>query len=103
MIIQLNTDKNIAGTEKLKLYLTDLITEELSRFSNQITRVEVHLSDENGPKESLNDKRCIIEARLEGMKPLAVTNYADTHEQAVEGALEKLITSIDTVVGKRNH
>lgn len=45
MIIQLNTDKNIAGTEKLKVYLTDLITEELSRFSNQITRVEVHLSD----------------------------------------------------------
>jgi len=103
MIIQLNTDKNIEGSEKLSAYLTSFISEELSRFNKQITRVEVHLSDENGAKEGLKDKRCMLEARLEGMKPIAVTNHADTHEQAVEGALEKLMTSIDTVIGKRNH
>ena len=103
MIIQLNTDKNLAGTENLSEYLTSFISEGLSRFNKQITRVEVHLSDENGAKEGLNDKRCKLEARLEGMKPIAVTNNADTHEQAVEGALEKLMTSIDTVIGKRNH
>jgi ribosome-associated translation inhibitor RaiA len=104
MIIQLNTDKNMAGTEKLNEYLTSLLSEELSRFSHQITRVEIHLSDENGTKEGLNDKRCVIEARLEGMKPIAVTNHADTHEQAVEGALVKLKTSINTLIGRlRNH
>ena len=104
MIIQLNTDKNLAGSEKLSVYLTSLISEELSRFSNQITRVEVHLSDENGLREGLNDKRCMIEARLEGMKPIAVTNHADTQELAFEGAIEKLKTSLETVIGRlRNH
>ena len=104
MIIQLNTYKNLAGTEKLSAYLNSFISAELSRFSHQITMVEVHLSDENGPKEGQNDKRCLIEARLEGMKPIAVTNNANTHEQAVEGAVEKLKTTLETILGRlRNH
>jgi len=104
MTIQFNTDSNITGGEKLRAPLISLISEELSRFSHQITRVEVHLSDENGPKEGLNDKRCTIEARLEGMKPIAVTNHANTHEEAVEGAVNKLKTSLDSVIGRlRNH
>jgi ribosome-associated translation inhibitor RaiA len=104
MTIQFNTDSNIKGSEELRAPLISLISEELSRFSHQITRVEVHLSDENGPKDGLNDKRCMIEVRLEGMKPIAVTNHANTHEQAVEGAVDKLKTSLDTILGRlRNH
>lgn len=104
MTIQFNTDNNIKGSEKLRAPLIALISEELSRFSHQITRVEVHLSDENSDKEGLNDKRCMIEARLEGMKPIAVTNHANTHEQAIAGAVEKLKTSLDTILGRlRNH
>jgi hypothetical protein len=46
----------------------------------------------------------MIEARLEGMKPIAVTNHANTNEQAVEGAIEKLKTSLVTILGRlRNH
>jgi len=75
MTIQFNTDSNIKGSEKLRAYLTSFISEELSRFSKQITRVEVHLSDVNGPKEGLNDKRCVIEARIEGMKIRSVLLY----------------------------
>ena len=104
MKIQVNTDKNISGNEKLRTWLIALISDELNRFAHQITRVEVHLSDENGPKEGQNDKRCMIEARLEGMKPIAVTNHADTQELAVEGAIEKLKTSLETVIGRlRTH
>ena len=90
--------------ELIKTANTLVAEEELSRFSHQITRVEVHLSDENSDKEGLNDKRCMIEARLEGIKPIAVTNHANTHEQAVAGAVEKLKTSLDTILGRlRNH
>jgi ribosome-associated translation inhibitor RaiA len=104
MTIQFNTDNNIKGSEKLRAPLIALISEELDRYSHQITRVEVHLSDENGPKEGQNDKRCTIEARLEGLKPIAVTNHANTHEQAVEGAVEKLKASLETLIGRlRNH
>ena len=104
MTIQFNTDKNITGSEELRAPLIELISMELDRFSEHITRLEVHLSDENGYKDGPNDIRCMLEARLEGRQPIAVTNNANTHEQAVEGALEKLTTSLNTIVGRlRNH
>ncbi|MCX6262866.1 MAG: HPF/RaiA family ribosome-associated protein [Bacteroidia bacterium] len=104
MTIQFNTDNKVTVSEELRTPLISLISEGLSRFSHQITRVEVHLSDENGDKVGLNDKRCMIEARLAGMKPVAVTNHGNTHEQAVEGAVDKLKTSLDTILGRlRNH
>jgi ribosome-associated translation inhibitor RaiA len=95
--IQLNTDKNITGDERLESYLSSLIENELSRFSDHITRIEIHLADENGPKNGENDKRCTLEARIEGRQPIAVTCHADTVEQAVNDALEKLKGMIETI------
>ncbi len=104
MKIQLNTDKNISGNEKLESYLNSLIKEELSLFSDHITRIEVHLADENSHKKGENDKRCMLEARLENRQPIAVTSHANTVEQAVNGALDKLKTSIETIYGRlKNH
>jgi len=104
MKIQFNTGRNITGSEELRAPLTSLISEELSRFNDRITRLEVHLSDEDSNKNGVNDKRCMIEARLEGMKPIAVTNHADTHEHAVTGAVDKLKSSLNTIQGRlRKH
>lgn len=100
MQIQFNTDKNVTGNEELIASSTSLISEELSRFSQQITRVEVHLSDEDGSKDGDNDIRCMLEARLAGMKPIAVTDHANTHDQAVLGALDKLKTSLEKITGR---
>ena len=100
MQIQFNTDNNVTGSENLIASSTSLISEELSRFSDQITRVEVHLSDEDGNKDGLNDKRCMVEARLAGMKPIVVTDHANTHEQAILGAIDKLKTSLEKVTGR---
>ena len=57
--------------------------------SQQIIRVEVHLSDENRHKGG-PDKRCVMEARLEGKKAVAVTDEAEHMEQAVNGVAAKL-------------
>lgn len=100
MIIQINTDKNISGTEEFRAPIIALISDELNRFSNQITRVEVHLSDENANKGGINDKKCVLEARLEGLKPVAVTNKADTVELAIDGAIDKLKNSLTTMLGR---
>lgn len=100
MTIQFNTDHNIEGTEGFRATFIDLITDELSRFSDHITRIEAHLTDENGSKETPNDKRCVLEARVEGMPPMAVTNHADTHYQAVEGAIDKMKSVLDTKLGR---
>lgn len=103
MTIQINSDNNLTVHEEFRAQLQDQISEELSRYSEHITRLEVHLSDENSHKDALNDKRCIIEARLEGIKPIAVTNIANNHEQAVEGAIEKLKSALDTKFGRLNN
>ena len=87
MIIQISTDHNITGSEKFNSELTELVTRELSHFSGHLTRVEMHLADENGNKAGPGDKRCTLEARIEGRPLMAVTSHANTYEQAVSGAL----------------
>ncbi len=100
MIIQLNTDNNITGSKELSQTVEGLISKSLDRFAEQITRVEVHLTDENGRKQGQDDKRCMLEARLEGMQPIAVTDHGNTHIQAAKGAINKLKTALDTATGR---
>ncbi|MDP3557377.1 MAG: HPF/RaiA family ribosome-associated protein [Bacteroidota bacterium] len=100
MIVQFNTDKTINGDEKSSAYFTGLIEDGLKRFSSQITRIEVHLSDENGKKEGPRDIRCLMEARLEGRKPIAISSNEGTEEQAISEAIERLRTSIETTLEK---
>ena len=57
MKIQLNTDVHIEGTEALAAQVSASVEQALERFSEHITRVEVHLSDENGGKSGQHDQR----------------------------------------------
>lgn len=100
MKIQFNTDKNINGEERNEDFFTSQIAEELSRYQSHITRIEVHLSDENGKKEGLDDILCLLEARLEGRKPIAVSHQSDTIELALSGALDKLKAALETILGR---
>jgi hypothetical protein len=100
MKIQFNTDKTITGNEKDQLYFNSLIADGLENFESHISRIEVHLSDENGKKEGLNSKRCLLETRLEGRQPIAVSCQADTVELAISGAIDKLTASLETIIGR---
>ncbi len=100
MTIQINTDKTISGEQRSEEYFSSLIAEALQRFDSHITRIEVHLKDENGKKEGINDISCLIEARIEGKQPIAVTNQADSVDLAVTGAIDKIKTAVGTIVGK---
>ncbi|MCP8689542.1 HPF/RaiA family ribosome-associated protein [Marinobacterium sedimentorum] len=100
MKIQLNTDVHIDGTEALAAQVAATVEQALERFSEHVTRVEVHLSDENGDKSGQHDQRCMLEARLEGRQPVAVTDHAATLEQAVQGAAQKLARLLDSMLGR---
>jgi hypothetical protein len=100
MQVQINTDHNIEGHEALSAHVSGIVEHALSRISDHITRVEVYLSDENGDKNSPNDKRCVMEARLEGRQPVAVTHQAAILDQAVEGAAHKLTRLIESTLGR---
>lgn len=101
MQIQLNTDNHIQGREQLAARVEAAVGDALDRFGEQITRVEVHLGDVNSHKGGANDIRCMIETRLAGREPLAVTHQAADIEQALQGALGKARRALDTVAGKR--
>lgn len=100
MKIQFNTDKTIDGEARRQDYFTAMIEDSLDRFESSITRIEAHISDQNGMKEGQNDIQCVLEARMEGRKPLAVTAKGDSTEQAVSAAIDKLIAHLETVLGK---
>ena len=100
MQIQVNTDHNIEGREALSAHIREVVTRALGHESEHITRVEVHLADENGPKSGPRDMRCVMEARLERHQPLAVTFDAATVHQAVDGAADKLARLVAHTLGK---
>jgi ribosome-associated translation inhibitor RaiA len=100
MQIQVNTDSNIEGPEKLTAHVRSVVERALNRFSDRITRVEVHLSDQDGDKSGQGDKRCTMEARLKGRQPTAVTHDAATLDQAVGGAADRIQRSIESALGR---
>jgi hypothetical protein len=105
MKVQVNTDANIEGREALATQVGATVEQALQHFQDRITRVEVHLSDQNGGKSGHFDKRCVIEARLEGRQPIATTSEAATLDQAVSEGADKLARLIDSQLGRvaRNH
>jgi ribosomal subunit interface protein len=90
MHIQINTDSNIEGRDDLAAQVSEQVAESLQRFADQITRVEVHLSDQNATKSGQTDKRCVMEVRIEGRQPTVATHDAATVVDAVNGAADKL-------------
>ena len=103
MQIQINTDHHIEGHEAFSAWATEEITRTLGHQKSHLTRVVVHLSDENGHKSGPSDKRCAMEARLEGHQPMAVTHQAASVHLAVTGAADKLTRVIESTLGRLNH
>jgi hypothetical protein len=92
--IQVNTDHNLNGGERLTAEVTAELTSTLSRFDQWLTRVEVHLSVDAAGRA--DDKRCVIEARPAGAQAVAVTHHAGSVDEAYTGAALKLEKVLDT-------
>jgi len=100
MLVHITTDNHIQGRERLVKEVEASVEDSLGRYVPQLTRVEVHLSDENGKKPGDADKRCKLEARLSGLAPLGVTGAGSNLDQAVADALEKLHHLLDHKLGR---
>lgn len=100
MKIQFNTDKNIQGTEILETHVSEKINQALKHFGDKITRIEVHLSDQNADKGGLDDIQCKIEARVEGIKPVIVVSKSGSKEKALDSAVDKMKSTLVTILGK---
>jgi len=101
MQVQINTDRHTEGHERMATWVRGVVEQALNHVSDRITRVEVHLSGESGDKSGQHDQRCVMEARLEGRQPIAITHQAATLGQAVSGAAEKLTGAIESIVARQ--
>ena len=100
MHVQVNSDNHIHAGESLRNEVCAAVEGALDRFAERVTRVEVHLGDVNGHKVTSDDKRCMMEARLGGLPPVAVTHHADSVSLAIQGAAEKLERAIENTLGR---
>lgn len=100
MQVLVNSDHHITSGEDLTERVRGVVEGRLERFDGRITRVEVHLNDLNGSKLGERDKRAMMEARIGGMKPIAVSHEAPTLTEAIHAAADKLERAIEHALGK---
>jgi ribosome-associated translation inhibitor RaiA len=101
MKVQVNTSNDVGNKDALERWASDYLNERLGRFDQDISSIEVQLTDENhAVKGGGVDKRCMMEARVNGRAPVAVTNYAPDQNLAFRGAADKLANAIEHALGK---
>jgi ribosome-associated translation inhibitor RaiA len=90
MQIQVNTDNFIHGDERVGEVVEDAVKTDLGHFEDRLTRVEVHLKDQNADKHGPDHIRCTMEARPRGLGPIAAHHDAADIPAALKGAAKKL-------------
>ncbi|MEO6322657.1 MAG: HPF/RaiA family ribosome-associated protein [Polaromonas sp.] len=104
MQVQVNSNHSIDTGESFERWANTELNESFSRFKEDITRIEVHMSDQNGDKISAVHKRCVMEARLANREPVAVNHQAPNQDEAFRGASDKLKRVLEHTLGKlRDH
>ena len=98
--ILIRSDNNIHVNAERATELEAIVEHAMRHCSQHVTRVEMHLSDINGAKPGQMDKSCVMEVRLEGHQPMAVTEHANTVGESVSGAAEKLARTTKSTLGK---
>ncbi|MDG9930299.1 MULTISPECIES: HPF/RaiA family ribosome-associated protein [unclassified Pseudomonas] len=99
MQVQVHTNQ-IEGSARLQEWVSAEMADRLEHFDEMLTRVVVHISDENAQKSGSDDKRCQIEARLKGHQPLSVSHKADAVGAAIDGAAEKMRHALEHLAGR---
>ncbi|MDB5936611.1 MAG: ribosomal subunit interface protein [Massilia sp.] len=100
MQININTDKTIERHQGLDDHVQSVVNAAIGRFGEHITRVEVHLSDDNSQKSSDGGNRCLLEARVTGYQPIAVSDHSVHLHMAISGAADKLKRALDSALGR---
>ena len=100
MQVQVNHDNHVRVGEEVSTRLSGVVASSLAHFGDRITRVEMHLADENAGKGGEADKRCTLEARIANHQPVAVTHQAQTLQLAIDGALVKLEHALSHALGR---
>ncbi|MEO9461272.1 MAG: HPF/RaiA family ribosome-associated protein [Marinomonas sp.] len=97
---QFNSDSSVMGTDNVATRIEEAVRAKLARFEERLTRIEVHVSDENAHKGGADDKTCMIEVRPRGDKPIGVTEHASDVDTAARRAANTMAQRLERVLGK---
>lgn len=101
MQVRVETDNHIEGRQELLAYVESVVRDAVGRHVDHLTHVEAHLGDANsGDKSGPNDMRCLLEARVAGIKTIAVSHHAESLHLAIGGAVNKLRHALESALGK---
>ncbi len=100
MFIQIHTDNQVPSDADRNDQLEEQIRQRLARLEERITDVEVHVSDVNGPRGGNADMRATVEARVNGIPPVAAIDEGNNVDRAVIGAAKKVVRALDHQLGK---
>ena len=98
MQVQINSPQTQLP-DALREYIESTTVERLGHHIEMLTRIEVHLSDQNANKGGV-DKRCLLEARPRGMDPVVAEHDGLEFKDAFKGSLDKLERVLERRFGK---
>ena len=100
MQINVNTDRTIQNHQGLDEHVESVVRSSIDRFGDHITRVDVHLSNENREKGADGGNYCMMEARVSGYQPIVVHEHSDDLRQSIKNAGGKLARALDSAIGR---
>lgn len=100
MKVQVNTDNHIEGSDRLETFINEKMNHALKNYTDRITRVEMHLSNQHGEKSGVKDIQCRVEVRPIGLHPVVVTAHNVNLDLAINQAIEKMKAALTSDFGK---
>ena len=100
MQVHVRTDNHVPNTEDFADRVRDEVEGALAeRYHGQVRRVDVHVQDMNANKHGI-DKRCTIEVSLDGHSPVAAEHKSVSVDDAVSGAVDKVLRGLEHTLGR---
>jgi ribosome-associated translation inhibitor RaiA len=94
MLVQVNFG-DVQHSAAIESWAEERVRSQLGHLTERLTRVEIHLRDENSPaKSSPDDKRCVMEARIAGRRPLAVDHSGGDMYKVIDETAGKLSRAV---------
>lgn len=94
MLVQINFG-DVQHSAAIESWTKERVQAQLGHLAENLTRVEVHLRDDNSPaKSSPDDKRCMMEGRIAGRRPLAVEQTGGDLYKVIDEAAGKLSRAV---------
>lgn len=102
MHLDINSNSSIKVSLEEDNLIKDMLRVNFERYKDSINRISVHLSDMKKSGPDSNNKKCLIEARVNGRKNIVVHSTENNLMKSISFSIEKLKHSLIHEIDKKN-